>query len=308
MGRDTAIKSDYALQVRKVLIFTLFLNVAVAIAKVFYGFMSNSVAMMSDGFHSFFDGTSNIVGLVGIWIASHPPDENHPYGHKKYETFFTVVIAVMLFTTCFEILRKVYQSFLEGHRTEVTPASFIIMLFTIGVNIFVMLYEKKKGESLGSDFLIADAKHTKSDILVSFTVIASLVFSGLGYHHADIIVGLIIIVFIGRIGYEILRDASNILVDTVCLNTRAVEAVVLSLDGVRGCHDIRTRGAQNAIYLDLHVLVDRDLSTEKSHGIADHIEEAIKREFPSVVDIVVHIEPDVKEQQVSVDSRGQGFQ
>jgi cation diffusion facilitator family transporter len=166
------------------------------------------------------------------------------------------------------------------------------MIMTTGVNIFVMLYEKRKGKQLGSEFLIADAKHTKSDILVSLTVIASLVFSRMGYPHADVIVGLIITIFIARIGYEILKDASNVLVDTVCLNTRAVESLVNSLDGVRGCHDIRTRGSENSIYLDLHVLVGRNLSTEKSHEIADSIEETIKREFPSVVDIVVHVEPE----------------
>jgi cation diffusion facilitator family transporter len=294
MGSDTSIISDYTTQVRRVLTWTLILNFFVASAKVFYGFMTNSVAMMSDGFHSFFDGTSNVIGLVGIWIASHPPDETHPYGHKKYETFFTIFIAVMLFTTCFEILRKVYQSLHEDHRTQVTVTSFIIMLVTMMVNTFVMLYEKTKGKQLGSEFLIADAKHTKSDILVSFTVIASLFFSRLGYPHADVIVGFIITIFIARIGYEILKDASNILVDTVCLNTRAVEAVVNNLEGVRGCHGIRTRGSQNAIYLDLHVLVNRGLSTEKSHEIADRIEETINREFPSVIDIVVHIEPDIE--------------
>ena len=292
MGKDHSIKTDYPAQVRKVLIATLILNVLVALAKAVYGFITNSVAMVSDGFHSFFDGASNVIGLVGIWIASHPPDEKHPYGHKKYETLFTIIIAVMLFTTCFEILKKVYQSFHEEHRTLVTQTSFLIMIMTTGVNIFVMLYEKRKGKQLGSEFLIADAKHTKSDILVSLTVIASLVFSRMGYPHADVIVGLIITIFIARIGYEILKDASNVLVDTVCLNTRSVESLVNRLDGVRGCHDIRTRGSENSIYLDLHVLVGRNLSTEKSHEIADSIEETIKREFPSVVDIVVHVEPE----------------
>jgi cation diffusion facilitator family transporter len=292
MGTDHSIKTDYPSQVRNVLIATLILNVLVALAKAVYGFITNSVAMVSDGFHSFFDGASNVIGLVGIWIASHPPDEKHPYGHKKYETLFTIIIAVMLFTTCFEILKKIYQSFHEDHKTQVTQVSFLIMIMTTGVNIFVMLYEKRKGKQLGSEFLIADAKHTKSDILVSLSVIASLVFSRMGYPHADVIVGLIITIFIARIGYEILKDASDVLVDTVCLNTRAIESLVNSLDGVRGCHDIRTRGSENSIYLDLHVLVDRNLSTEKSHGIADSIEESIKREFPSVVDIVVHVEPE----------------
>jgi cation diffusion facilitator family transporter len=291
MDRDI-LAADYSSQVRKVLIYTLILNAIVAVAKVVYGLMTNSVAMMSDGFHSVFDGTSNVIGLIGIWIASNPPDEKHPYGHKKYETLFTILIAVMLFTTCFEILKKVYQSFHEYHKTNVTQTSFFIMLITLGVNIFVMLYEKRKGKMLGSEFLIADAKHTKSDILVSLTVIMSLIFTKMGYHRADVIVGLIIAVLIARIGYEILKSASDVLVDTVCLDTSAIEFVVSCTEGAKGCHGIRTRGSMNAIYLDLHVVVDRDISTEKSHIIADNIEENIKKKFPSVIDIVVHIEPE----------------
>ncbi|MFA4828704.1 MAG: cation diffusion facilitator family transporter, partial [Thermodesulfovibrionales bacterium] len=91
-------------QIRRVLLYTLILNTGVALAKVIYGYMSNSIAMTSDGFHSFFDGVSNIVGLIGIWIAYHPPDENHPYGHRKYETLFTIIIGVMIFATCLQIL------------------------------------------------------------------------------------------------------------------------------------------------------------------------------------------------------------
>ena len=294
MGHDHSLRRDYTVQVRKVLILTLVLNILVAFAKAFYGFLTNSVAMVSDGFHSFFDGASNVIGLVGIWIASHPPDEEHPYGHRKYETLFTMIIAAMLFTTCFEILKKVYHAFREDHTTEVTPVSFSVMGVTIGVNIFVMLYERAKGKQLKSEFLIADAKHTTSDILVSLAVIASLVFSRLGYHYADIVVGLIITFFIARIGYEILKDASTVLVDTVCINTKSIASVVNSLDGVKGCRDIRTRGSEDSVYLDLRVFVDRSLSTEESHRIADRIEETIAREFPSVIDIVVHIEPEMK--------------
>ena len=292
MGSDTLVTENYSGQVRKVLIWTLILNLAVAFAKAMYGYMTNSIAMTSDGLHSFFDGVSNVVGLVGIWIASHPPDDKHPYGHKKYETLFTIIIAVMIFATCFQILKKVYQSFYEDHKAVVTQTSFIVMLLTIGVNIFVMLYESRKGKRLGSVFLVADAMHTKSDIFVSLSVIISLIFTKLGYYLVDTIAGVIITIFIARIGYEILKSASDILVDTICIDTAAVEVVVNSVDGVRGCHDIRTRGSVNSVYLDLHALVDRNLSTEKAHRIADNIEEKIKEEFPSVVDIVVHIEPE----------------
>jgi len=291
VGSDTLIKNS-AVQVRKVLIYTLILNCCVAAAKVLYGYTTSSVAMMSDGFHSFFDGFSNVVGMVGTWMASHPPDEKHPYGHGKYETLFTIIIAAMIFVTCFEILKRVYLFFIDGYKTSVTSISFVVMFITMGVNIFVTLYESKKGKKLGSTFLIADAKHTKSDIFASIAVIISLFFARKGYYLADPIVGIVITFFIARIGYEILKDASDILVDTICMDTSAIKFVVKSIDGVKGCHDIRTRGSVHSTYLDLHVIVESDLSTEKSHEIADNIEKEIKKEFPSIVDIVVHIEPD----------------
>lgn len=290
MEEDISIK-DYSSRVRKVLVYTLILNTLVAFAKVFYGYMTNSIAMTSDGFHSLFDGVSNVIGLIGVWIAAHPPDRDHPYGHRKYETLFTIIIAVMLFTTCFQILKKVYASLFENHITVVTEASFAIMVFTMAVNIFVMAYESKKGKQLGSDFLVSDAKHTKSDIFVSLSVIVSLVFTKLGYYFVDTITGIIIVVLIGRIGYQIVKKASDVLVDTLRLDTSAIEIIVKRIDGVKGCHDIRNRGAEHSIYLDLHVLVDRAMSIERAHGIADRIEEEIKKEFPSVVDVVVHTEP-----------------
>ena len=294
MGSDT-LKKDYSENVRNVLILTLILNFGVALAKILYGLFTNSIAITSDGFHSSFDGVSNIVGLIGIWIASHPPDEKHPYGHKKYETLFTILIAIMIFATCFQILRKVYLSFLEDHTTIVTETSFIIMFFTMGINVFVMLYESRKGKQLGSQFLVADALHTKSDIFVSIAVIISLIFTRIGYSRADVIVGIIITFFIARIGYKIIKEASDILVDTVCMDNSAIEFVVNSIEGVKSCHDIRTRGSVHSVYLDLHALVGRGLTTEKAHEIADRIETEIKKEFPSVVDIIVHIEPDSSE-------------
>jgi len=292
MGSDTLVHKEYTSQVRRVLVFTLILNLVVALAKILYGYFTNSIAMTSDGFHSLFDGISNVVGLVGIWIASHPPDKRHPYGHKKFETLFTIIIAFMIFATCFQILRKVYFSFTEVHRTIVNSTSFIIILLTMGVNVFVMIYESRKGKQLGSEFLIADAMHTKSDLFASVAVVVSLILTKAGYYYADTIVGIIITFFIAQIGYKILKEASDVLVDSVCIDTSTIEFVVNKVDGVKGCHEIRTRGSVNAICLDLHVLVDDKLPTEKAHEVAERVEERLKKEFPSVIDIIVHIEPE----------------
>ena len=279
-------------QIRRVLLYTLILNTGVALAKVIYGYMSNSIAMTSDGFHSFFDGVSNIVGLIGIWIAYHPPDENHPYGHRKYETLFTIIIGVMIFATCLQILRQVYHSLVEYHDTQVTSISFAIMLITMAVNIFVTIYERKRGVELKSDFLVADSMHTKSDILASIGVITSLVITKSGFRIADTIAGIVIAVLIAKMGYEILKKASDALVDTICIDTTALEAVISSVAGVKDCHEIRTRGTEHSTYLDLHICVDPKMPIEKAHEIADAVEEKIKANFPAVIDIVVHVEPE----------------
>lgn len=282
---------DRTFAVRRVLIYTLAANAVIAIAKVAYGYSTNSISIISDGFHSTFDGSSNVIGLIGIRLAAHPPDARHPYGHRKYETLFTITIASMIFFTSFEIIRKVYMSFFEAQKTEVTAISFLVMLITMAVNIVVALYESKKGREFNSEFLTADAKHTQSDILVSLSVIIGLVFYRLGYHRADAIVGIVIVVLIGKIGFDILRHASDILVDTVRIDTVSIEEVVNSVDGVKGCHDIRTRGTASLIFLDLHVLVDSSISVEDAHAIADKVESALKAGFHSIADIVVHIEP-----------------
>lgn len=283
---------DYTQQVRRVLIITLVLNEAVAAAKITWGYMTGSLGMMSDGFHSLFDGVSNIVGLVGIWIASHPPDREHPYGHKKYETLFTIIISVMIFGTCFQVLKHVWLSFTTaGHETLAPNLSFGVMAATISVNIFVVLYEMRRGRKLGSSFLMADAMHTKSDILASVAVVVGLVFTRLGYPIADTIASLVIIFFIARIGYQIIKSASDVLVDTTCIDTHAIEGVALRVRGVKGCHGVRSRGTSQYVYLDLHIQVDPEISLKQAHNMAHQVEDRIKHEFPNVADIVAHVEP-----------------
>lgn len=278
--------------VRNVLIYTLIANSIVALAKILFGYLTHSISITSDGFHSLFDGLSNIVGLIGVSISSHPPDKRHPYGHRKYETLFTLAIAAMIFLTCYQILKNAYESIFDSPKTTVSATSFIIIIITMIINLLVMLYESRKGKELGSEFLLADARHTKSDIFVSLSVIIGLLLFRAGYTRADAIVGIVIAFLIAKMGYEIIKEASTILVDTVCIDTGLIEKAIMDVEGVRGCHDIRTRGAVKSIFLDLHVCVRPDITLEEAHDIADRVEAMVKERFPDVVDIVVHVEPD----------------
>ena len=278
-------------QLRQVLLYTLLLNIIVALAKVIYGHSIDSISMLSDGFHSFFDGASNIVGLAGIWIASHPPDENHPYGHRKFETLATIAIAVLIFAAGVEILRETFFRIQSPNNINVTWMSFVIMAGTLAVNFSVMSYETKKGRELKSDFLIADALHTRSDIYISLSVIISLIAAKAGYPAVDVIAALIIVFFIVKMGFTILKSATSVLTDEACIDTDEIKEVAKSVAGVMDCHGIRTRGNESFVNIDLHVQVDPELKIGKAHDVSHTVEDKIKKRFPEVVDIVIHTEP-----------------
>jgi cation diffusion facilitator family transporter len=278
-------------KIRRVLLCTLLLNIAVAAAKTGYGYSINSISMLSDGFHSFFDGTSNIIGIVGIWIACKPPDKDHPYGHRKFETLSTIAIAVLIFAAAAGILKEAYSRMTNPGDIDVTMTAFVIMAITLLVNIWVMTYETKKGHELKSEFLLADAIHTKSDIFISISVIASLIAAKMGYPEVDIIAALLITVLIARMGFSILQSAARVLTDGASIDPEEIKRVVMNVKGVRDSHSIRTRGVEDCVNIDLHLLVNPETKTINAHGIAHEVENAVKKEFPSVRDIVVHIEP-----------------
>lgn len=278
-------------QVRQVLFYTLLLNISVAFAKIIYGYAIDSISMLSDGFHSFFDGTSNVIGLIGIWIASKPPDESHPYGHRKFETLSTIAIAVLIFAAGAEILREAYRRLETPYDIEVTTLSFIVMALTLLVNIGVMIYETRKGRELKSDFLIADAMHTQTDIYISLSVIISLVAAKGGHPEVDLIAALVITVFIVKMGVSILKSATHVLTDAACISPDDIKKIAMNIQGVRDCHGVRTRGNEDFVNVDLHLLVDPKVKLEDAHDIAHSVEDAIKNNFKSVVDVVIHVEP-----------------
>lgn len=280
-------------EIQRVLLIVLALNWIVAIAKVIFGIMSRSASMTADGFHSFSDGASNIIGLIGIAFAFRPKDDNHPYGHKKLETFFSLGIAFFLGLTCFELIEQGIRRLNNPSIPDVSIFSFIIMTATMIINILVMRYERTKGKELSSDILISDSMHTRSDILTSCSVIVSLFAVKLGFPMLDAISSLVIALFIAYGAYEIIRDGCRTLCDEIVIkDTSKIENVVLSVKGVKACHKIRSRGRKDDINLDLHVHLEPSLPLEKTHKISHEIELEVKKNFNEISEIIIHVEPD----------------
>lgn len=279
-------------KIRKILLIVLALNWAVALAKIIYGLSSRCFSMTADGFHSLSDGTSNIIGLLGIYFACQPVDKDHPYGHKKYETLFSLGIAAMLFIVSFNLLKEGWKRLYHPVLTQADIGSFAVMLITSAVNIWVMRYEYKKGRALKSDILVSDSLHTRADIFTSFSVIVSLIVTKLGFPLIDPIVTMLISLFIGFAAFQIIKQSSNVLCDTaVFIDDQKIVDIVLKIKGVRACHKIRSRGRIDDIYVDLHVQVNPDMHIDNAHQISYLIENTIKSKIPGITDVVVHMEP-----------------
>mgnify|MGYP001597270677 FL=1 len=288
------IKLHYS-QVRRVLVLTLVLNWLVALMKILYGMLSRCASMTADGFHSLSDGTSNIIGLIGIRLACQPTDKDHPYGHKKYETLFSLAIAALLFFVSFNLFKAGISRLRHPVTPQVDIISFIIMLVTLAINVWVMRYEYQKGKLLQSDILVSDSMHTKADIFTSLSVIITLAAMKSGFPGLQIldpIVTIIISCFIAWAGLGIAKESSNVLCDTApIVDVDKITKIVLGIKGVNACHKIRTRGRPDEIYLDLHAQVKPDMHMDTAHQISYTIEAEIKRNIPEIADVLVHMEP-----------------
>lgn len=284
--------STRIVNIRRILWFILFLNLGVALAKLVWGLVIHSGAMQADGFASFFDGASNIVGLVGMALAARPADRDHPYGHGKYETYASAAIGGMLVFAAYRIGSEAVAH-LSGttEPPNVDNMSFVIMIVTLTVNIFITTWERRVGRKLNSAILVADASHTGSDILVSVGVIVSLVLVRLGFPQADPIVALFVAGAIVWTAWGVFKQAGVTLSDTARISTDEVGEIVLDTHGVLGVHHIRTRGSEAEVYVDLHVQVDESRTVADGHRIAEDVERLLVERFPAVVDVIVHLEP-----------------
>lgn len=282
-------------QVRRVLWIILLLNLVVALAKFIYGVITKSAAMQADGIHSVFDSAGNVVGIVGLALAARPADMDHPYGHAKFETYASALIGIMLILAGYNIGSTAIETLVHGgEHPTVNAGSFIVMVGTLAINLCVTVYERKKGRELNSEILSADAMHTLSDALVSISVIISLILVKLGFPIADPIMSLVVALAILYTAIGVFKQANSTLSDQARIPTSQIYDVASKVEGVRDVHAIRTRGTEGEVYVDLHILVHPSKTIYLAHRIGNQVEAAIEQKFPQVVDVMVHIEPDIE--------------
>jgi len=279
--------------IRQVLWITLGLNLLATAAKLIVGYWTGSLSLIADGFDSVFDSAFNVIGLVAIYLAAQPADEDHPYGHRKAETMTTLIPASLLLLTTWELVQSAVERLRNPAliQAEVNVWSFCALLVSIVVHLTVVWYELPAGRRLHSDVLVADALHTRADIFVSLSVIGGLTAVRLGYPLADPILALVIALLIAKVGVDIIREASPTLMDRVAIPADQVEQIALSVPGVLSCHGVRSRGHEQAVYADLHIQVDPTMSTEQAHAMAHEVQRRLHERRSDVQDVMIHMEP-----------------
>ncbi|MBN8593018.1 MAG: cation-efflux pump [Anaerolineae bacterium] len=286
-------------EVRQVLLITLVLNLLVAFSKIGIGTLTGALAILADGFHSLVDGSSNVVALVANRLAARPPDADHPYGHRRYETVAALGIGAFLLVVAWEIFSSALGRLMgESSEPTLTPLSFIIMLVTLLVNIGITTYESRAGRRLQSELLTADAAHTRTDVFVSLSVLASMALQvAFGWAWVDLVAAGVIVILIVRVAWGVLSQAGGVLVDTAPYTPEALTRWAEALPAVDRVVRARSRGPLDSTHVDLDVQVDPYATADQTEAIAGAIRAEMAQRIPGLVEVEVHFIP--AEKQVS---------
>lgn len=284
-------RSERHAEIRRVLLWTLLANVAVVIAKAVAGFSANSLSVVAEAAHSSIDAWNNVMALFIARVAAEAPDERHPYGHAKFETLGALAVVAFLSITVFEVVTGAVRRLVAPDALpEATPTVVAVMAISALASAAVARYESRKGVELGSELLLADAAHTRSDVYASFAVLLGLGMVALGYSWADAVVSLLVALVIARAGWRIVRTAVPVLVDERAVEESVIERIVRESPGVLDCYSVRSRGRHPAMFIELTIAVQNTLDVERAHDIADAVEQRVTDAL-GASEVVVHVEP-----------------
>ena len=277
--------------VRRVFIGLLVANLAVVAAKSFVGLRAGSLAILGSALDSSVDALNNVLALIVVRVAAKEPDEDHPYGHGKFETLGALAIVGFLSITCFELIRGAVNELLQGaHPVGVTDSQLAVLVLTLGVNVVIAWYENRRGRELRSELLIADAAHTRADVLITVGVLAGVLFARQGWWWIDPVVAIAVALVIVQVAYRILVRTVPVLVDQRALPTGEIRQTAETVPGVKSAYGIRSRGPSDLRYAEVTIAVYPKADVAAAHAIADQVEERLKQDL-QLHEVTVHVEP-----------------
>jgi cation diffusion facilitator family transporter len=289
---DRPVRKTGSPDVRRVLLHVLLLNALVMLVKLVAGVRTGSLTVLGAALESTLDTLNNLIGMLLVSIAARAPDEDHPYGHDKFETLGAIGIVGFLSISCFELLREGLAALFEGGTTthaSVTDAGIVVS--TLALNAFVVWYERRRGSQLGSAFLLADAEHTRGDILVTLLALLSLFLGRHGGQRIDAILAIAVALIIAFSGWRILRRSIPILVDQRAVEATDLRRMIADIPGIEEVRAIRSRyTASGVLFAELTIAVPGNTPVDTAHALADRVEESVAARY-GPAQITVHVEP-----------------
>ncbi|AAB98438.1 hypothetical transmembrane protein yeaB [Methanocaldococcus jannaschii DSM 2661] len=278
-------------EVEKPLILSIVGNILLGLIKIIIGYVYSSISLISDGIHSLSDVITSIIGIIGVKIASKPPDESHPYGHSRFECLFSFFIGLALFFTAYEIGKFAVERIIYGEVIEVNAIMVGVAILSIVVKELMTRYSLFVGKKLNSQVLIADAYHHRSDALSSVVVLVGLLLQKFGIYYGDAIAGIIVALMIAKVAFDICLTNIDYLTGRAPPKKffELIEKEALNVDKVIGVHDIKAHYVGPRIHVELHVEVPSNISAKEMHDI----EVAVKNRLESLENVeraYVHVD------------------
>ncbi len=287
---------DKKARIQHITLIGLVANILLSVTKFFIGFLGNSQAVVADALHSLSDTSSDLVILFGVKYWTAPPDDSHPYGHQKIESFIAIIISFILLFVAGAIGYNSLISLQEKVQPELNPIVIIGPLISIIIKEILFKITVKVGIQTNSSSLKANAWHHRSDALSSIPVLIAVVASLIDprLRFLDQIGAVIVSAFIIKVGLKILFTNINDLLDTGLSMEKInnIKKIITNIRNVRGVHRLRTRKLANYIYLDLHLEVDGQLSVIQGHDISEKVKHTLIQNNPKIIDVMVHLEPE----------------
>ena len=286
-------------KIQQITLIGLVANVFLSIIKFIIGTFGNSQAVIADALHSFSDTSSDLIILFGVKYWTAPPDEDHPFGHHKIESFITILIGLILIVVAAAIGYDGIVNLLKANPPRLSPVVTLGPLLSIFIKEILFKVTYKVGLDTHSSALKANAWHHRTDAISSIPVLvavtASLIDPRLAF--LDQIGAIVVSAFIIKVGFTILFTNINDLLDTGISKEKikAIETIIKAQENVKGMHKLRTRKLAHYIYIDLHLEVDGNMSVSRGHQISEDVKQTLLQTNPKIIDVLVHIEPERKQ-------------
>lgn len=279
-------------EVRRVLMLMLGVSLLLVAAKTAAGLLSGSLAVLGGAFDSGLDVLTTVVAITLARVAAQEPDEQHPYGHEKFEALGALAMVAFLSITVFELVQTAIGRIGgNGGGPVDTGLGVWVMGASFIVGIVASEYERRRGKALGSELLLADAAHMRADVFVTLAVLVGLLLTRFGWRTGDAWTTLLVAVLIIRTGVHILRETVPVLVDEAAVEAAEIREMAEAMDGVDAAYDVRSRGRrEGARFAELTIAVRTGLDIEEAHEIADLVEDEVRRRL-GARRVVVHVEP-----------------